>query len=131
MDCRLIQIRLMFLDGRKLLGDVLAEWTPDTARSPQSVLGVAARVRYTEHFFIVTLIAVRIPKHRTEGVAPLRLALRETGLESCGTDTALGLPDACYIQIRIVFLDDTLCWFLFRPSATLLGEMMSPQPLFT
>ena len=71
MDCRLIQIRLMFLDGRKLLGDVLAEWTPDTARSPQSVLGLAARVRHTKHFLIVTLIAVRVPKHRTEGVAPL------------------------------------------------------------
>ena len=113
MDCRFIQIRLMFLDDRKLLGDMLAERTPDTARSPQSVFGVASRVRHAEHFLIVTLVSVRVPKYRTEGIATLRLALGETGLESRRTDTALRPSDTCNVKVSIVFLDDTLYWFLF------------------
>ena len=77
---------------------------------------------HTEHLLIVLFIAVRIPKNRTEGIAPLRLALGETGLESCGTDTALSLPNTRNVKIGIVFLDDTLCWFLLRKLTAFIGN---------
>ena len=71
IDRRLIQHRLILLNDRKLLIDMFAERTAYTACSPQSVFGIAPRVRNAEHFFIVTLIAVCIPKDRAECIAPL------------------------------------------------------------
>ena len=74
-----------------------------------------------EYLLIVLFIAVRVPKDRTEGVAPLRLALGETSLESCGTDTALGLSDTCNVKVCIVFLNDTLCRLLLAVFTALVG----------
>ena len=78
-------------------------------------------MRHAEHFLIIALVAVSIPKHRTEGVAPLRLTLGETSLESCGTDTALGLSDTCNVTVCLVFLNDTLCRLLLAVFTSLVG----------
>ena len=67
------------------------------------------------------LVTVRIPKDRTEGIAPLRLAFGETGLESRRTDTALSLPDTRNVKVCIMFLDNTLCWFLLAVFTALVG----------